>query len=64
MDTTTVASVSVCEVTLNPEELRLIAAYRAADDRGRAETMDYAEHEAAHYPRRAKPALRLVGGAI
>lgn len=51
------------EMKLTAEEKRLLVAYRTMDDIGRVKALLSAEDEAAHYPRRAAPALRLVGSA-
>lgn len=47
-------------MALTANEASLIRAYRVTDDRGRIVALGTAERQAAMYPRRTAPTLRLV----
>lgn len=61
---TSLAVPPAVELKLTLDEKRLIAAFRTTDDRGRRETLSEAERQAADWPCRPVPTLRLIlGGA-
>lgn len=47
---------------ITPDELIVLAAYRATDDKGRDFTRKIALSQARMWPRRAAPSLQLIAG--
>jgi hypothetical protein len=61
-DTRPAGGGAVPAIALTADEQRVLAAFRAADERRKRENLELLESDAKEYPERGRPALQLVKG--